>query len=345
AAVVLFNILVAGSSISLAGGVGLFLFESLGGLTVGAALGWLVWRITDQLDDHLIEVTLSMILAYGSYLIAQHFHTSGVMAVIAAGLVYGNFAMEKMSVNTRLSLGNTWDFLGFLCNSLVFLLIGTQVHLSGLLPALGPIWVAFLVVSGARAVAVLVLSPFTRLEWRWQVVLFWSGLRGSIAMALAMALNLPERDQLLLLTFGVVLISVFVQGLTVKTLMARLGIISGRGPLLDYESRLGELIANQRALNSLDKSLQKYHLSPEVHEELTAPLKASIHKLKQELDESRDDRVRDEQRRDARQLMLAAQRMGLRDALSQGLISEEAYLSISQRLGCHQPGEDGEAKC
>jgi CPA1 family monovalent cation:H+ antiporter len=336
AAVVLFNILVAGSSISLTQGVGLFLFESVGGLAIGAALGWLVWRATEQIDDHLVEITLSTILAYGSYLIAQHFHTSGVMAVIAAGLLYGNFAMEKMSVHTRLSMGHFWDYLGFLCNSLVFLLIGTQVDLTGLIPALGPICVAFLVVCLARLLAVLLLSPFTRLPWRWQVMVFWSGLRGSIAMALAMALNLPERDQLLLLTFGVVLLSVFLQGLTVKTLMHKLGIVSGRGPLLDYESRLGELIANQRALTLLEKKLAQYHLSPEVYEEVAGPLKNSLERLKQELDASRDDQVRDEQRHDARHLMLAAQASGLREALIQGLISEEAYLSISQRLGCDQ---------
>jgi len=344
AAVVLFNILVGGASVSLAAGTGLFLFESLGGLLIGAGLGWLTWRITEHIDDHLIEITLSTILAYGSYLLAQSFHTSGVMAVIAAGLIYGNFAVDKMSINTRLFLGNTWDYLGFLCNSLVFLLIGTQVDLTLLLSYMGPICMAFLVVLLGRFLALVVLAPWTRLSWKWQVVVFWSGLRGSIAMALAMALTLPEREKILLLTFGVVIISVFLQGLTVKPLLRWLGVITRHQPLLDYESRLGELMANQRAVTVLSKRKAQYHISPEVFEELASPLRNSIERLKKELEESNQEQVKEEQRKDARNLMLAAQRLGLREALAPGLISEEAFLSVSQRLGCDQGEVDDESE-
>jgi len=334
AAVVLFNLLVAGGSITITGGVGLFLFESLGGLAVGAVLAWLISKLTERIDDHLIEVTLSTILAYSSYLIAQQMHTSGVMAVIAAGLVYGNLAMGagKMSTNTRLSLANTWEYLGFLCNSMVFLLIGTQVDLSLLASRWLPIVIAFAIVNAARLLALLVLSPFTRIPWKWQPVVFWSGLRGSIAMALAMALVLPEREDLLLLTFGVVLLSVFVQGLTVKPLLRYLGIIQHQGPLVEYESRLGELIAQERALVVLRKSKSHYHISEEVFSEISEPLRQTIERLRAELQQFQTEEVLAEQRKDAGNLVAGAQRLGLRDALVQGLISEETYLNLRDKL-------------
>lgn len=333
AAVVLFNLLLAGET-SLAKGVGFFCFESLGGLAVGAALGWLVSRITERIDDHLIEVTLSTILAYSSYLLAQNAHTSGVMAVIAAGVVYGNLAMNRasMSVNTRLSLAHTWEYLGFLCNSLVFLLIGTQVDLTKLSGHAVPILIAFVIVCGARALALFALAPFTSIPWRWQPVIFWAGLRGSIAMALGMALTLPEREELLLLTFGVVLLSVFVQGLTVKPLLYALKILQRETPLTEYEARLGELIACERALEVLQQSQSRYHISEEVFEEQAEPLRQAIARLQGELPGSQTPEVLEEQRRDAAQLVTSAQRLGLREALQQGLISEETYQALTSKL-------------
>lgn len=339
AAVVLFNLLLAGET-SWSKGVGFFLFESVGGLAVGAGLGWLVSRITERIDDHLIEVTFSTILAYSSYLIAQQAHTSGVMAVIAAGLVYGNLAMNRsaMSVNTRLSLANTWEYLGFLCNSLVFLLIGTQVDLSKLSGHAVPILIAFFIVCGARALALFVLAPFTRIPWRWQPVIFWAGLRGSIAMALGMALTLPEREEMLLLTFGVVLLSVFVQGLTVKPLMRFLKIVDRNGPVLEYETRLGELMAHERALSVLDESRSRYHLSDEVFQEQAEPLRASIERLRLEMLQYQTPAVLEEQRSDAGRLVADAQRLGLREAFRKGLISEEIYQVLRDKLGCDQDG-------
>ncbi len=341
AAVVLFNLLLAGET-SWSKGVGFFLFESIGGLAVGAGLGWLVSRITERIDDHLIEVTLSTILAYSSYLIAQHGHTSGVMAVIAAGLVYGNLAMERssMSVNTRLSLANTWEYLGFLCNSLVFLLIGTQVDLSKLSGHAVPIVIVFMIVCGARAVALFALAPFTRIPWRWQPVIFWAGLRGSIAMALGMALTLPEREELLLLTFGVVLLSVFLQGLTVKPLMGMLKIVSRNAPVLAYEARLGELMAHERALSVLEKSKSRYHISDEVFHEQAEPLRKSIERLRKEMTQYQTQEVLDEQRIDAGHLVAAAQRLGLREALMKGLIAEETYQVLRDKLGCDEGGSE-----
>lgn len=339
AAVVLFNLLVAsalGHSITPLRGVGMFLLEAGGGLLIGAGLGWLVWKVQERIDDHLIEMTFSTILAYGSYLLAQQLHVSGVMAVIAAGLLYGNYAMSKsMSANTRLALGSSWEYLGFLCNSLVFLLIGTQVDLSLLASRSGSILLAFLVVVLARLIAVAVLSPWTKLNLRWQSVVVWAGLRGSIAMALAMALELPEREEILLLTFGCVLLSVFFQGLTIKGLMRQLGMGTKSPALQRYEAQLAELAAQEKALSVLRARRASHLLSEELYQQLAGPLQETLVALREELlvaDQSAE--IRQQQLEGARLGMQVARRWGLRDALLKDRIDEETYLALREKLAC-----------
>lgn len=339
AAVVVFNLLVAtalGSKISPATGCLMFLLEAGGGLLLGAALGWLVWKIQEKIDDHLIEMTLSTILAYGSYLLAQQMHASGVMAVIAAGLIYGNFAMGKsMSANTRLALGSAWDYLGFLCNSLVFLLIGTQVDLSLLLSRSGPILIAFLVVTLARTVAVAVLSPWIRLPRKWYPVVVWAGLRGSIAMALAMALELPQRQEILLLTFGCVLLSVFVQGLSIKPLLHRLGMGLKSEVVRQYEAGWAELAAQEKSLALLRNRRSRRLISQEVYEQLAQPLERAVSALEDKVAENQTDpEIREQQFQEAAAAVRNARRWALREAFLKNQIDEETYLELREKLAC-----------
>ncbi|MBX3168850.1 MAG: Na+/H+ antiporter [Candidatus Eremiobacteraeota bacterium] len=336
-AVVVFHLLVTaalGGKISPFKGCLMFLLEAGGGLLLGAALGWLVWKAQEKIDDHLIEMTLSTILAYGSYLLAQQLHASGVMAVIAAGLVYGNFAMsQSMSANTRLALGSSWDYLGFLCNSLVFLLIGTQVDLSLLLSRSGPILLAFVVVTLARALAVAVLAPWARLPGKWYPVVIWAGLRGSIAMALAMAINLPQRQEILLLTFGCVLLSVFVQGLSIKGLLHRLGMGFKSESVRSYEADWAELAAQEKALALLRNRRSRRLISQDVYEQMARPLERAIRRLEEKVaeNEARAE-IRDQQYQEAAAALSNARRWALREAFQKNQIDEKTYLELGEKL-------------
>ncbi len=193
-AIVIFNLMVA---VALTGGfnplVGLvdFVRVAAGGTLIGLGLGWLVARIVAYVDDYLVETTLTTVLAFGSYLMAEQVHVSGVLAVVAAGLVSGNLGPAGMSPTTRIVLFNFWEYAAFLANSLVFLLIGLEVDVPRLAAAWGPVLWAVAAVLAARVAVIwglgwLVDRLGEPVPWRWQVVQAWGGLRGAISLALAL---------------------------------------------------------------------------------------------------------------------------------------------------------------
>ena len=201
-----------------------------GGAVVGALAGCGFMLLAGRTSDHLVEITFTTLAAYGSFYVAEHYHLSGVLAALTAGLVVGNYgAPNRISAAGRHALEIFWAYVAFVANSLIFLLIGAQEaqeHFTGLWV---PVLVAIALVTLGRAVAIYpVCMLFARTRLRVargdQHVLFWGGLRGALALALALALpsDLPHRDAIITLTFAVVAFSVFVQGLTLTPLLRRL---------------------------------------------------------------------------------------------------------------------------
>lgn len=233
-----------GSSAGPASILGLFFFEVIGGLVVGGVASYLIHRLLARIDDHLIEVVISLALAYGVYLLADAAHVSGVMAVVAAGLIIGNFAkVHSMSARTRLALTTFWEVSAYIANSLVFLMMGIALQSADLLPLAGRFTLTFLGMTAARFAIVWVAGlglaalgrPFPP---AWRAVVAWSGLRGSIPIALVLGIDEsgwvgsghPSHQELLTLVSGVVLLSLLVQGLTIGPLLRRLGILrKGKG--------------------------------------------------------------------------------------------------------------------
>ena len=199
----------------------------LGGIAVGAAVGLAGSTLTSYFDDHLLEITLTTIAAYGSYLAAEWFNVSPVIAVLVAGLVIGNYGRRKgMSATTQVAVNSFWEYAAFVVNSLVFLLIGLEMQLPQLATnAKSVAWGVLAMLTG-RIVAVYALMPITKhlgrpISIHWQHVLFWGGLRGSLSVALVLSLptSVPGRSQFVLMIFGAVLFSLLVQGLTIGPLL------------------------------------------------------------------------------------------------------------------------------
>jgi len=168
-----------------------FILVAGGGLIIGMLLGWLVAQIIKNVDDPLIETTLTTVLAFGTYLIAEHLEVSGILAIVSAGLVCGNVGPRGMSPTTRILVTNFWNYMAFISNSILFLLIGLVIDITELALKGQSILLAILAVLIARAIIVYGLSWLGRdIPLKWRHVLFWGGLRGAISLALALSLPL-----------------------------------------------------------------------------------------------------------------------------------------------------------
>jgi CPA1 family monovalent cation:H+ antiporter len=276
-AIVIFNLTIAAAAATLAGGdtsgfslvaaVIEFLRVSVVGIGIGLALGFVVaYVILRNIDDHLIETATTVALAFGAYVAAESLHTSGLLAVVAAGLVVGNIGMSNTSPTTRLTLDNFWEFLAFVANSLVFLLIGLEMRLAQLVQFAVPIAVAVLAVLFSRAVSVyLITAVHNRLtpdrldvSMPYQHVMFWGGLRGAISLALALTIgrNLFGATiaiEMQVMTFGVVLFTILVQGATIERLIDRLGLVQRRPQAIERQRRQALVYARQAGRRELNR--------------------------------------------------------------------------------------------
>jgi len=240
-ALVLFAImldLAQGGHITPLGGLWRLALVIGGSLGLGAAVGLLGAQVLRQVDDALLETSITLIMAYGGYLLADYLSLSGPLETVVAGILLSTRGERVMSPTTRLQARATWEFLDFLANSLLFLLMGLAVRTVALTPGerLGdrlvwPLLVALVAVVLARALVVWgtrrVMAALGRpLPPGWAPVLVWAGLRGAVSLAAALSLpgNVANHDLLVILTFGVVLFTLLAQGLTIAPLLRRLGL-------------------------------------------------------------------------------------------------------------------------
>ena len=203
----------------------------LGGILCGTLVALAALLLAGRTDDHLVEITVTTVAAYGSFLFADHFGLSGVLATITAGLVMGNFkALKTISERGKEAVQAFWEYAAFVANSLVFLLIGMNEARQNFSAIWIPAILAIVLVTLGRAMAIypcclLFSRSSLRVTGKHQLVLFWGGLRGALALALALGLppTIPLREEIITISFAVVAFSVFVQGLTMVPFLRRMG--------------------------------------------------------------------------------------------------------------------------
>jgi CPA1 family monovalent cation:H+ antiporter len=208
-----------------------FLWTLGGGLIIGLSVSGAILLVAGRTDDPLVEIMLTTIAAYGSFLSAERFHASGIISALTAGLLIGSAGTRFLSRSGRRRVEWAWEYFAFLANSLVFILIGMNVANQPLHKLGTAAVVAIVLVLAGRAVSIYPLSLLFRWSrWRlraaFQHTLFWGGLRGALALALALAVPaaVPERGAIILTAFVVVAFSIIVQGLTMPWLIKRLGL-------------------------------------------------------------------------------------------------------------------------
>ncbi len=243
--VVLFGIALAlvSAPVTLESAVATFVFTVLVSTVLGAVAGYLAIRVMHLAGDHMVEVTVSIIAAYGTYLVADSLHWSGIIATVMVGIIIGNPG-ERLALSERTTeaLDLAWETAAFLLTALVFLLVGVVITPAQLVVALPVIAVGYLAMTGARALVVYGLIgagqrlvPGGRraaMPIGYLHVMFWAGLRGAIAVALVLALpaDLAQHDLVAGAVYGIVLVTLLVQGTTVGWVVRRTGVLGNVQP-------------------------------------------------------------------------------------------------------------------
>lgn len=226
------------------------------GVATGCLIGFGISYLTQRVDLPLVEQSLTLVSAYGTYLITEELGGSGVIGVAIAGLILGNFGSRiGMSPRVRLLVTEFWEFIAFFVNSIVFLLIGDQINFFSLSDNLIPIGITVVAVLGTRIVSIYGLGALgnliaeNKVSLAEQTILWWGGLRGSFSIALALSVPaiFPGRQAIIETVFGVVLFTLLIQGLTTKWLLKKLNLIDEQSISQEYS----ELIARRTALKRM----------------------------------------------------------------------------------------------
>lgn len=207
------------------------------GIGVGSLIGFGISYLTQRFDLPLVEQSLTLVSAYGTYVITEDLGGSGVMGVVTTGLILGNFGSRiGMQPSTRVIVTQFWEFIAFFVNSIVFLLIGDQINWDDLRENLGLIAVTVGAMLLTRAIAIYGLGALSnwlvgsKISLPQQTVIWWGGLRGSVSIALALSVPnvLSQREETSAIVFGVVLFTLLIQGLTIKPMLVKLELLSNK---------------------------------------------------------------------------------------------------------------------
>ncbi|PSB55967.1 cation:proton antiporter [Chamaesiphon polymorphus] len=268
------------------------------GLVTGALVGFGISYLTQRFDLPLVEQSLTLVAAYGTYLIAEKFGGSGVIGVVTTGLILGNFGSRiGMNPRTRVIVSEFWEFLSFFVNSIVFLLIGDRIRFAVLAENWVAIGVTITAMTLSRAIAIYGLGSLsnrlagTEISIPERTVLWWGGLRGAVSIALALSVpaNVPGRDAIVASVFGTVLFTLLFQGLTIEPLLAQLDLLGD----LPMRQHYLEIVARQTALNRVLAHLGEIDrhpgIEPDFYQYQVSLVQGELTRLRSELENLQND--------------------------------------------------------
>ncbi|WP_462412486.1 cation:proton antiporter [Neobacillus sp. Marseille-QA0830] len=295
-AVVFFNIsafyLLTYIDLGLAGiGYGLWEFIKVIslGLIIGGALGFGFSQLTKYFDDYPLEIIFSLILFYGSFLLAETVHASGVIAVVVSALVLGNYGAKiGMSPTTKLNINNFWDVAALLANSVVFLMVGLEITRINMTGKWVLVLASIIIVLLARSLSVYLSLLFMgNFPTSWKHVINWGGLKGSLSIALVLSLprDFADREELLILAFCVVLFSLIIQGLTIKPLLALLGVNKKESTLKEYEKIIARGHRFETAIAEIQTVRKRLFITESISHELVEKYEQELARQKNKINE------------------------------------------------------------
>ena len=315
----------------------------VGGLAVGWGAAVIVGLILGWVEDNpFIEISLTTVLAYLAFIVAEEgLAVSGVMAALAAGLVIGGWGKTKVSPSVAKQLESQWHYLAAVANSLVFLMVGLRVDVGAVAAVLPLLAIAVAAMLSSRAASVYGLMPVVGrlpgaepVDVRYQTVIFWGGLRGGIALAIALSLPpIPGKDTVIVpLVMGAVLFTLLVQGLTIERLVRFLGL--DVPPLSDRVARIeGLLAAKQRTLEQIPELRAGGLFSPRIAESVRQRCQLELDRMREELGALRERELKLEEERPLLYLRCFGEEKTLYyQMFSRGHLSEGAFRDLSHSI-------------
>ncbi|ANV85540.1 sodium:proton antiporter [Picosynechococcus sp. PCC 7003] len=334
-------------SFSVGEGVEQVLIAFVGGGLLGLGLGYLCIGLFRQLDDPLSNILLTVAVSLGTFQIGQALGVSSAIAVLIAGLLIGNVALRECSGSVTITLLNFWEYAGFGVNTFIFLFVGIEVAPLSLLQTIPAALLAVLAYQIGRICSIYpllsVLKFFDRpLPLRWQHVLIFGNVKGSLSMALALGLplTLQGRSQVITLVFSTVLVSLIGQGLSLPWFVKKLQLAKPSPVRQHLENLQLNLIAAKSAQEELKELLQSGSLPKFLYEELFASYQARIANAEEELRGLYNQRLTQKLSQFENQAYLEglrhrlflAEKSAINEAILKGLISDETARPYLQEL-------------
>lgn len=317
-----------------------FALVSVGGAITGAALAWLFAQLFQRVHDPMVEITLAVILAYGSFVLAEdQLHVSGVIATLCAGLVLGNHGRNKISPDALEAVESFWRYAGFAAEALLFLLVGLSVSPLDFLTHWPSVLWAVAAVLLSRAATIYLLVPVIdlpqreKIDRRFQTVMFWGGLRGAVAIAIALGLpdSFAEKELIITATLAVVLFTLFVNASTMRPLVVRLG-LDRLTPDELLQRHAGLLVAQHRAAALAGRLASEGVLSQGIAAELRGHYEAIERRIRNERQALRAGTAPaegEQEHRIAMQYCLTIERRSYERLFAQGDIEEATLTELA----------------
>lgn len=269
-------------------------------------------------------------------------HVSGVIAVVTASLVMGNYGLPQgMTPASRMAVLSFWEYIAFAVNSMVFLMVGLAMTTMPLANSLVPILVAAFVVLVARALSVYSLSTFLAFTGHfipngWRHVLVWSGLRGALSMAMVLGISpiVMEKNALTPVTFGVVLLSLVGQGLTIEPLVSKLGLSKKKSVLEPYTLLLGESMSLRIAVEELNRNVRQGAISQSVYNAMVEQISINQQAIEEKIAalHMSVENIANDERKKAERIVLLAQKTAIHNAARSGIMDWSSATKLISKL-------------
>jgi len=317
-----------------------------GGLALGGASGLLSGWVMKKIRDHLVEIMFTVLAVFSVYFIAEEISVSGIIAVVTTSLFLGHYR-QRMGIapTTQIALSAFWSFAAFTLNSVLFIMIGVMINVNSLMENFWTLVIAWLAVNLGRVVFIYPFSAIVNMAtlrnrshephpipMKWQHILTLGNLKGSLSMALVMSLpeSLIYKNQLATLVFGVVLLSLMIQGTTLRPVLRLFRLYTITDDQIEFDKRHGLIISAKAVLTTLTAEFERGLITSSVYGNLKEQYEFTIENAEQSLNrlQNKNATLADAHLQNTYYQMLILQRTVIQNALQQNIVSEDAAADL-----------------